>query len=204
MHGVEHDEIVRLYGPWRHLRPGDAAGLLREYRHRWWIAGGWAIEAFTGVERAHGDLDLGIFRSDVPLFREFMVGRLDVWAADGGTLTPLAEDDAVIPATCGNLWLRPSGAEPWEYDVILETAVGGQWRFKRDPRIALPVAEIVWRVDGITYLRPEIELLYKASSLRARDQHDFQACRPLLSERATAWLRSALQTAHPGHEWIAH
>lgn len=202
LNGVNHDEIIRLYGPWRRRTPEDAAELLRGYPGRWWIAGGWAIEAFTNVPRAHGDIDPGIPRSDEPLLREHLRGRLDIWAADGGTLTPIVGEGAVIPSTCGNLWLRSNGAAPWEYDVILMDSTAECWTYKRDARISLPVAEILWRSDGITYLRPEIQLLHKAPGLRPQDQQDFDACRPLFDNKAVSWLRTALEIAHPGHPWL--
>ena len=200
--GVNHDEITRLYGPWRRRTPEDVAELLRDYPGLWWIAGGWAIDAFTNVPRSHGDIDASIPRLDARLLREHLLGGLDIWAADGGTLTPIVGEDAVIHSTCDNLWLRSNGAAPWEYDVILMDSTAEYWTYKRDPRISLPIAEILWRSDGIAYLRPEIQLLHKAPDLRPRDQQDFDACRPLLDDKAASWLRTALETAHPEHPWL--
>lgn len=200
----DHDEIVRLYGPWHHRTPADAAQLLADYPGHWWIAGGWAIEAFTGSARSHGDLDISVPRADVPLLRRHLAGRLDVWAAESGTLRPLLGDlEEVLPMTCGNLWLRPSGAEPWEYDVILTPVTGGTWTYKRDDRISGPLEQTLWCGDGLAYLRPEVQLLHKAPGLRAKDQQDFDASLPLLEPTARTWLRDALDLAHPGHPWSA-
>jgi hypothetical protein len=92
---------------------------MQGYAGRWWIAGGWAIEAFTGIARPHGDLDPSISRSDVPALVQHLSGRLDVWQATEGALRPMVSPADPVPATCGNLWVRPDGATPWEYDVIL-------------------------------------------------------------------------------------
>lgn len=200
---VDHDEVVRLYGPWRRHTPVDAAAFMRDYAGRWWIAGGWAIEAFTNVPRPHADIDLSIPRSEIPLLRAHARGRLDVWAADGGTLTPVLDDGATLSRTCSNLWLRSNGAAPWEYDVLLMDATAERWTYKRDSRISLPFDDILWRHDGILYLRPEVQLLHKAAGLRPQDQHDFDACRPLLSDQAASWLREAVESTHPGHPWVA-
>lgn len=107
-----------------------------------------------------------------------------------------------VPRTCENLWLRTSGADPWEYDVILMHTTPTIWTYKRDARITLPLAEILWSRDGVAYLRPEVQLLHKAHGLRAKDQADFEVCAPLLEPGPRDWLRTALDTAHPGHLWI--
>ena len=198
----DHDETVRLYGPWRARTPRDAASLLDGYERPWWIAGGWAIEAFTGVPRPHDDVDPSILRSDVIHLRRHLAGRLDVWQADSGTLTPLVDDAVPLTDSCENLWLRPSGAEPWEYDVILMHATPTTWTYKRDARITRPLAEILWTRDGITYLRPEVQLLHKARVVRPKDQVDFDVCAPLLDDASRAWLRSSLELAHPGHRGL--
>lgn len=200
---MDHDETVRLYGPWKRRTPGDVAKLLRGYPGRWWVAGGWAIEAFTGEPREHGDLDVGVPRSEVALLRRHLAGRLDVWAADRGSLSPVVGEDAVILPTCGNLWLRASGADAWEYDVLLTDVTSAGWSYRRDARVTLPVERVVWRRDGLAYLRPEVQLLYKAPGLRPQDQRDFEACQGRLGGEARAWLRMALETAHRGHPWIA-
>lgn len=200
---LDHDEIVRLYGPWRSRTPRDVAETFDGYEGRWWIAGGWAIEAFTRVPGAHGDVDASIPRADVPLLREHMHGRLDVWQADDGVMIPMVSETDRLTETCENLWLRPSGAEPWEFEVILMPTTAGAWTYKRDHRISLPIDQILWECEGIQYLRPEIQLLHKASRLRPKDQADFDACLDLLQPETRGWLRAALSTAHPSHPWLS-
>jgi hypothetical protein len=202
---LSKDEIHRIYGPWRIRTPAAAAELFAGYRGRWWIAGGWAIEAFSGVERRHSDLDPSIPRHELPLLRRHLAGRLDLWAADQETLRVLLPDDAEedqLADSCENVWARASGADPWEYDIILMHTVGDRWVFKRDERITRPVDEIVWTRDGISYLRPEIQLLHKARGLRPNDQADFDAAWPLLDAEARGWLRNALELTQPGHPWL--
>lgn len=199
---ADHDEIVRLYGPWRVRTPPDAAELFRGYAGCWWIAGGWAIEAFTDLSRPHDDLDLSIPRADVARLARHLSGRLDVWQADDGALRPMLNHEAGVGESCENLWLRQSGADPWEYDVILMHATPTTWTYKRDSRISLPLQDILWTRDGIRYLRPEVQLLHKAPGLRDKDQVDFDACVRLLEPDQRAWLRKSLGLAHPNHPWL--
>lgn len=112
-------EVVRLYGPWARRTPEDAVDLPDCYPGAWWVAGGWAIDAFAGTSREHGDLDIGIPRDELPQLISYLRHRLDAWAADG-SLTPLIDGTEDMPTECGNVWLRSGGAEPWEYDVLLE------------------------------------------------------------------------------------
>lgn len=200
-----HDESVRLYGPWIPRTPHDVAELFNGYPGRWWIAGGWALEKFSGVHRPHDDIDPSIPRTDVGLLRQHLAGRLDVWSADSGTFRALVDetDDESLSRTCENLWLRAGGAEPWEYDVTLMDASASTWTFKRDGRISLPIESILWTRDGIDYLRPEVQLLHKANSVRPKDQVDFDACSPLLGVEQRRWLMESLELAHPGHPWIS-
>jgi hypothetical protein len=200
---VDHDEAVRVYGPWAARTPSDVAELLSGYQGRWWIAGGWAIEAFTNVSRPHGDVDPSIPRGDAAAFHEHLSDRWHLWQADGGALRPMLKADQPLPDSCENLWLRRSGAEPWEFDTILMHTTSASWTYKRDARVTMPLDDLYWTRDGIRYLRPEIQLLHKAARVRANDQADFDACLGLLAPEPRAWLHAALDLAHPGHAWIA-
>jgi hypothetical protein len=153
---LDHDEVVRLYGPWRHRTPDDAVELFNGYSGLWWIAGGWAIEAFTGIPRPHGDLDPSIPRSDVVLLRQHLISRLDVWAADKGALRPLVgEVDEPLPSTCADLWVRASGADPREYDIILMDATISTWTYKRDPRVSRDETREVKWATGVQQSSPD-------------------------------------------------
>ncbi|GAA0939197.1 nucleotidyltransferase domain-containing protein [Pseudonocardia zijingensis] len=199
---LDHEEVIRLYGPWRDRTPPDAAKLLRDYPGRWWIAGGWAIDAFVGSFREHGDLDLGIPREEAGGFAAFVSSELDVWAA-AGSLTPILPGrDSRIPGECGNLWLRAGGAEPWEFDVLLESVRGGTWHHKRAPHVTKPLAECLWTREGISYLAPEIQLVLKAKHVRPKDTLDLQRCLPHLDGARRSWLETIVRQEHPRHPWL--
>lgn len=210
--GVEKltgDELVRLYGPWARRTPSDAAELLADYPGMWWIAGGWAIDAFTGTERDHADLDVCVLVDELPVLRRHLSGRLDAWAAVGGALSPVLPDVEpagaaadVLPDGCGQLWTRRSGTDPWEYDILLAPGSPDLWIYKRDDAFQLPMSEALWQHDGIRYLRAEIQLLYKASRRRAKDEADFAEILPYLDKNRRRWLRMALHSTLPDHPWL--
>ncbi|GGR42950.1 hypothetical protein GCM10010197_05350 [Nocardioides luteus] len=66
----------------------------------------------------------------------------------------------------------------------------------------MPMHDALWELDGVRYLQPEIQLLYKAPGLRPKDQVDFDNTIPLLDDRSLRWLRQALAQTLPDHPWI--
>jgi len=204
-------ELDRLYGTWTPHTPRDVAELFTHYSGVWWIAGGWAIEAFTGKHRDHHDIDPSVLRAQLPLLRRYLAGRFDLWSAAKGALRPLLSDDRleapadeVLLPECGQLWLRESAATAWDYDLLLSPGSPEEWIYRRDPSLRLPLSSALWERDGVLYLQPEIQLLYKAKARRAQDDADFNATLPLLNTLRRAWLRDALVKTCPSseHPWI--
>lgn len=201
-------DLVRLYGPWAGHTPGDAAELLDGYPGLWWVAGGWAVQAFTGVVREHADCDVSILRDDLPLLRAHLAGVLDVWAAAGGALHPLdpatrpaAAADDVLPQGCSQVWTRRDGRSAWDYDVLLTPGSDSTWVYRRDTTLTLPMTDALWERDGVRYLQPEIQLLFKARGRRPKDDADLEATLPLLDEHRRSWLLDALRRTAPAHPW---
>lgn len=62
--------------------------------------------------------------------------------------------------------------------------------------------DALWERDGIRYLQPEIQLLYKARGQRPKDDAEFVAAHPHLDERRRGWLRDALVRTIPDHSWL--
>lgn len=212
MDEVSEDEFRSVYGAWAPRDANDAAALLTGFEGDWWLAGGQALEAWTGVRREHDDLDVSILRRDLPVLRRHVAGRRHVWAAFGGALKPLWPGDAdgvdELPEGCGQVWLRRDAFSPWEFDVLLNPGEAGEWVNRRHPELSTSLEEATWVGDGargvlgVRYLQPEIVLLFKAKHLRAKDRADFEATLPLLDSDRRAWLRAALERVHPGHSWL--
>jgi hypothetical protein len=171
---------------WCSPAPQAAPPLLAAVTVPWWIAGGWAIELYCEAPvRAHGDLDIGCFRDDLPA----LLATFPRW------------QQAVHP---NSVWLRPADSACWVLQVMPEQRDGDQWCYRRDPRIRAPAADITLvDDDGLACLRPEIQLLYKSKQPRPRDEQDLRAAWPLLAPEAKAWLRTGLKMTSPGHPWLA-
>lgn len=126
-----------------------------------------------------------------------------------GALKPLEPDDRadaaadeILPDDCSQLWTRLDAQHPWEYDILLSPGTKREWVYKRDETLRMPMSQALWERDGIHYLQPEIQLLYKAKGLRMKDEEDFVATLPFLNERRRAWLCAVLEKTLPAHPWL--
>lgn len=204
--GLDPEELAfqRLHGPWKRSTPADALAMMSRYDGDWWIAGGWAIDAFTGVHRAHEDVDLSLWRRDVEKLRLHLRGRYDLWSNAGGRFRPLTDQAPEHPEDADQIWLRKHALAPWEYDVVVNPDRAGRWVFRRDPALDFALEDITWRApDGVRYLNPEMALAYKAKLARPKDELDFNAALPLLSDDQRVWLADMVDHLHPGHPWPA-
>jgi hypothetical protein len=201
---VDDDEraFQRLYGPWAEQTPAGAAALLEGLQAPWWISGGWALEAFTGVERRHEDVDVTVFRSDASVLRRHFDGTHDLWVCGSGTIRPLTDKRPKVPSWAGQVWVREHALAPWLLDIVLNPGGRGRWIFKRDPSVVRPLDEATWvAIDGLRYLRPELVLAHKVRHARAKDDGDLGATLPLLDDEARIWLADYVARAAPGHRW---
>jgi hypothetical protein len=131
------------------------------------------------------------------------VSTWEVFEIKDGRLTHLAAG-SVPPLDVHSLWCRPTAADPWAIELMLEEADGDTWVYRREPRIRRPMSTVVRQSpDGLPYLAPEIQLLYKSKGPRERDDADFVQIWPLLDADARTWLHDALELTTPDHSWIA-
>lgn len=194
--------LERLYGPWRSLSPAEVAALMEGVQAPWWLAGGHAIEAFTGVPRPHEDADMCFFGRDVPELRRHFEGRYHLWSVHAATFRPLTDDHPEPLDLRSQIWIREHSQAPWLVDGLITPDVDGRWLSKRDPTHVADLDEVTWVAgDGVRYLDPEIVLLFKASLDRRKDRRDLEVAWPLLGEKRQTWLMDSLARLYPDHRW---
>lgn len=198
---AEDEDFYRRYGPWDPLTIEEAVDLLDPLGIRWWIAGGLAAEAFHGVAREHEDIDISIFRRDLPKLIERAEGSFHVWAAGSGMLSPLTVDKPEPHEGSDQAWIRAHALAPWRADVVLNPDRDGRWVSRRDPNMVADLEEVTWMRDGVRYLNPEIVLTFKARLNRPKDEHDFAAILPMLDPEQRAYLADYLDRREPDHAW---
>lgn len=176
--------------------------LMDDFDAQWCVAGGWAIDLFLGYPtRPHADLELAVFRRDQPLLQSHLEGwtftvsvngRREAWQHSDWLELPVHEIHAYSP-----------DSPPRSIEFLLNERDATNWVFRRNPAIVRPLDRAMVNTElGVTALSPEIVLLFKAKSPRAKDEADYHAVRAAMSIERRRWLRSALLTCDPDHAWI--
>lgn len=191
---------------WKPLSVPQTVELMSGLEVSWWIAGGWAIDLFLKRStRHHVDTDVLVLRKDqVRVCRHFSRIGWQLWAADRpGHLRPIAPDEQLKSST-HDIWCRRNGDAAWALQLMLAESSGGRWLYRRDPEVSLPLSEVGFEtVEGIPYVAPQVELLFKSKSPRSQDEADFTLTVPELPPAARRWLASAISRADPHHPWLA-
>lgn len=180
------------------------------YGKPWAIAGGWALDLHLGrVTRPHKDVDIMVFRQDQLSLQRHLAGW-HLYIAHDGALYPWREGE-YLQLPFNTIWAyQPSSTPPHTPDMpddlefLLDDVQGDEWRFRRNPAVRRPLAEIVMlTAEGIPFLSPEIVLLYKAKHCRAEDEADFDSVLNWFGPEQKGWLAAALRVTIPGHAWLA-
>lgn len=191
-----------------------ATDALAGYRRRWFLCGGWAVDAWLGQQtRPHLDVDIAVFHDDQSVLFEHLSG----WKL-------LGHDDNVAE-DCPDQWDGRSLDMPGhihasiekmngiELDIQLNQSVHDDWFVNCRPGLTLPLDRCIARCAwGLPIVTPELVLFYKAHpptwrdaprpAQRPKDEHDFQALLPTLEGRQRSWLGQAISLVDPTHHWL--
>jgi Aminoglycoside-2''-adenylyltransferase len=190
--------------------------VLAAFECPWFLTGGWAVDAWLGRRtRDHGDVDITVFHHDQRAVFEHFSG----WAVVAHD--PNVDDDTTEPWNGRHLDL-PAHVHvrdaAFEFEVLLNERSGDDWVLNRENRVVVPVARSTTRSAwGVPTAPPEVVLFFKAGGSltaseiaagdgdpRPRDDQDFFALLPVLTDPARDWLREAIAQTRPEHPWLAH
>ena len=196
--------FLDVYGDWEPLTPPELAALMDGFPHPWWIVGGHAIEAFTGVRRFHEDIDMVVFAEHALALRDQLGDRFHLWCNDGGTLRVLDDKHPTLLSPLCQIWMRECARTPWRVDCITNPSRDGRWVSRRDDTLEADLEDVTWVADdGIRYLNPEIALLFKARQKRVKDEVDLGNALPLMTPGQRDWLRDKVsRTYGDDHPWL--
>ena len=188
---------------WTPLALETVASVFARAPFQWGLGGGYAIEQFLGAPmRRHDDVDIALFR-DQQLAAQRHLAGWQLYASDPpGTLRRWNEGE-YLPFGIHDIWAHREGAPGWEFQFLVVEVAGDEWFHRRSPEIRGARADLIVDYHGFPWVLVEVQLMYKAKSMRPKDQQDFAACLPRLSVEAKAWLGGSLRVLYPdGHPWL--
>jgi hypothetical protein len=189
--------------PWNPLPVPAVAALMKGAGFFWCLAGGQAVEQVVGHSyRTHGDTDIVVLRPD-QLALQAWLGDWQLSAADPpGTLRPWATGEK-LPWRVHDVWGHRAESRAWELQIMIQEADGDWWYFRRDDRVYGRIDDLATMINDLPCLRMDLQLLYKAKSLRPGDEEDFRRLLPRLGDEQRRTLAEWLRLTCPnGHHWI--
>lgn len=190
---------------WSPLSVEEIRALFADWPAPWGIAGGWALDLHLGRQtRQHDDIDVLLRLQDQALLHERLAKDWELHLAENGVLSRLRSGDRVTAET--DIWARRDARSPWVFQLMLIDTADREWSYRRARSVRRPAGGLfLYGADGVPYLRPEIQLLYKGggASIRDKDRMDFEAVVPVLTDEERAWLNEGLRAQFPqGHPWL--
>lgn len=184
---------------WDPLPLGEAADLFADAPFRWWICGGYALDLHAGTSwRPHADLDVGILRAEADKAYTWL-SEWDLWMAARGTLRPWSGEPLADDRHENNVWARRASSSPWRFDLTVGSGNDTEWIYRRDRTIRRAWdATVLWTTDGMPYLAPDVQLLFKSKSSRPKDNLDARQVIRLLDDDQRAFLGDHIDS---GHVW---
>jgi len=189
---------------WDDWAPSTIAQRLDGVAARWFVVGGWALDLFHGrTTREHDDLEIAVPMWDFDLIRD-RLSAYEFFVAGAEGFWPVESAGAAF-FQYQQTFVRDPQTQLWCVDVMRVPDDRDHWICSVERSIQRPFVEAIARTaDGIPYLRPELVLLYKGLETRPKDQADFDATVPLLSDSARTCLHNALlQARGPAHPWLS-
>jgi predicted dithiol-disulfide oxidoreductase (DUF899 family) len=191
-------------GPWAPLEVETTVEVLDGVPFLWWLGGGRALELHLGRSwRGHDDTDVGVLRRQLDAVWAALSGwGWQVAVAAAGQLRPWGGEPLDPDRHENNLWCRREGGN-WQLDLTIGEGDETTWVFRRDPRIRWPMEEAVLRTaDGVPYLAPELQLLFKSEAPRQKDDVDAREVIPELDPTRRARLADLLPGDHPWEQLL--
>jgi hypothetical protein len=173
----------------------------------WGIAGGWAIDLHLGkVSREHNDIDVVFFREEQQVFYNLLKKNWMLYKAYDRKLIPW-EEGGYLELT-KDVWVSKNEDSPWAFQIMIIDCDNNDWVYGREKSIRKAKEKIFLKTrEGIPYLKPELQLLYKggSSKVREKDLIDFHTILPLLSVTEKEWLKESLVKQFTGnHSWFKY
>lgn len=89
-------------------------------------------------------------------------------------------------------------------DITIGEGTADDWIYRRDTSVKVPWDRaVLYTATGIPFLAPELQLLYKSTGRRPKDNVDATVVIPTLNLRQQEFLAMQLGPAHPWRRLLA-
>ncbi len=207
----------------------EANALLQGQDFFYAICGGFALDLFLGYEsRVHGDIDVLAFWEDRETIITYMQSKgFFVYEMLGGGKVHRITDVRTQEKLRKNIFCCTEDCElvrlydTEEQDVfwfefqhiglstlnyiefLFNEKTEDEFVYVRDNRVKRELGKAILVKDGVTYLAPELCLLFKSTDIeREGYQQDFELAVDKLSQEQRTWFENAMEMLYPeGHKW---
>jgi len=186
------------FGPWEPLELCSVVDHFSSATFRWWITGGRALGLHLGRSwRPHEDTDVGVIRSELGALHA-LLRDWDLHIAAAGTLSSWRGEPLEAARSQNNVWCPAAPDGPWMLDITIGEGSAECWVYRRDPSIQLPWdSAVLLSAEGIPYLAPELQLLFKSKNPRPKDDVDAAEVIPSLDTHQREFLSRLVGPDHP-------
>jgi aminoglycoside 6'-N-acetyltransferase I len=153
----------------------------------WVLCGGLSVDVILGRQtRPHGDIDVGVFRSQLTECLQ-AIGQERVFLCQPSG-THVQWDGAAVDAEVHDIWISDASREHWQMQIMVFDDEGDAVYYRRDRRMHWPKGSHAVVVGSIRVLNPLITFLYKVhrSKMEEKDIADAVALIAGLSGRFPA------------------
>ena len=152
--------MKKLPTEWRPLPIGALKAELAGFSD-WVLCGGHSVALITGQDtRSHGDIDIGVFRSQVVDCLR-LVGKDRVFLCRSGNHEPWSGE--AVPGDVHDIWITDQKGKYWALQVMVFDDEGEFVVYRRDRRIRWLKKHHSTPISGIKILNPFITVLFKTN-----------------------------------------
>jgi hypothetical protein len=135
----------------------------------WILCGGCSLDVILGKQiRPHGDVDIGVFRSQLEAcLRSIGTEQVFLCSPPGGKVV---WDGSAVDAAVHDIWISDPLREHWLMQIMVFDDEGERVFYRRDRRISWSKRSHSFKIRNVNVLNPIITLLYKANKPKIEDK----------------------------------
>jgi hypothetical protein len=180
---------MRIPRHWKPLAISDLQSHLGRFTE-WTLCGGYSIDLLLGREtRQHGDIDIGVFRSQLVTCLD-AIGRDRVFLCQPGNRRVAWDGGSIDPAV-HDLWISDRAGGYWCMQIMVFDDEGEEVFYRRDRRLHWQKSNHSITVGSLRILNPMITLLYKANKATMEEKEIADICSLIASGPKEALQRTA-------------